>query len=177
MSIKWIVAVATCAMLAACGSSGPGGSPPGLPPSHAKPAGAAHPASLVRGRPRAAGAPDMVAAVSGEKSGVPVEVRFALRERPEVGQPVELDVEVTPTAPLGRLVTSFHAEDGLTIEEGGGASESDRPVPGTPLSRTLKIVARRNGIFYVNATVLVEAGADSVARTFTMPVIAGAGAN
>ncbi len=119
----------------------------------------------------------MVAAVSGDKAGVPVEVRFALRQRPEVGQPVELDVEVTPTAPLGRLVTSFRAGDGLTIQDGGGTSESDRPVPGMPLSRALKIVARRDGIFYVNATVLVDAGADSVARTFTIPVIAGAGAS
>jgi hypothetical protein len=126
-------------------------------------------------KPTPPGSADFVAAVAGDKSAVPVEVRFELHGRPEIGKPVELDIQVTPTAPLGRVVTSFHAEDGLDIEQGGAASETDRPTPGVPLSRALTIVAQHDGIFYVSATVLVDLGADSVARTFTIPVIAGAG--
>ncbi|HXS27031.1 MAG TPA: hypothetical protein VN730_05120 [Steroidobacteraceae bacterium] len=170
--------IVACALLAACGS-------PSSPTSaqraasslaHLKAIGikrssAAHKTA----KPAAPGSADLVAAIAGDKSPVPVEVRYALRQRPEVGKPVELDVEVTPTGPLGRLVTSFHVEDGLSIENGGAASETDRPAPGVPLSRALTIVAQRDGIFYVSATVLVDAGADSVARTFTIPVIAGAG--
>jgi hypothetical protein len=172
--------LAVCAALAACGSSSPAGSAgsggssfPHLKSMAVKRPAAAHAAA----KPMVPGSADFVAAVGGGKSAVPVEVRFALRDRPEVGKPVELDVEVTPTAPLGRLVTSFHAEDGLAIERGGAASETDRPEPGMPLSRALTIVAQHDGIFYVSATVLVDAGADSTARTFTIPVIAGAGAS
>jgi len=170
--------IASCVLLAACGSpSAPASagraasSLAHLKASSVKRSSAAHKTA----KPAAPGSADLVAAIAGDKSPVPVEVRYALRQRPEVGKPVELDVEVTPTGPLGRLVTSFHVEDGLSIENGGAASETDRPAPGVPLSRALTIVAQRDGIFYVSATVLVDAGADSVARTFTIPVIAGAG--
>ncbi|HEY2590047.1 MAG TPA: hypothetical protein VGI35_00545, partial [Steroidobacteraceae bacterium] len=161
--------------LAGCGSHSAPGSAGGAAASFAKAIGARHPAANVAKKPTSPGYADFVAAVAGDRGAVPVEVRFELRGRPEVGKPVELDIQVTPTAPLGRLVTSFHAEDGLSIEQGGAASETDRPTPGTPLSRALTIVAQHDGIFYVSATVLVDLGADSVARTFTIPVIAGAG--
>lgn len=160
------------AVVTACGSSGsPGALSSILASRQAK---GAHSAAPHKAAPRAAGG-EMVAAVGSDKGGLPIEVHFALRQRPEVGRPVELDIEVTPLGPIGRLVTSFHAEDGLAIEKGGSPEESDRPEPGVPLSRSLTIVAQRDGIFYVNATVLVDSGADSVARTFTIPVIAGEG--
>jgi len=119
---------------------------------------------------------DMVTAVSAGKSDVPVDVRFALRHRPEVGQPIELDLQVIPAAPLDRLMASFHAEDGITLGDGAQPIVQERPDPGVPITHTLQLVARRDGIFYVDATVLVDSGSESIARTFTIPVIAGAGA-
>lgn len=173
-------ALAVCAALAACGSSLPSGTAASGSSSLAHLKSIATRRSLAAhaaAKPVGAGTADFVTAVGGDKTALPVEVRFALRNRPEVGKPVELDVQVTPMGPLARLVTSFHADDGLTIDGGGAASETDRPEPGIPLSRALRIVARRDGLFYVKATVLVDAGADSVARTYTIPVIAGAGAS
>jgi hypothetical protein len=172
--------LALCVVLAGCGSHSAPSSQGGTASSFARltAIGARQPAAAHGATKRALpGSADFVAAVGGDKSAVPVEVRFQLHERPEVGKPVELDVQLTPTAPLGRLVASFHAEDGLAIEQGGAASETDRPTPGVPLSRALTIVARHDGIFYVSATVLVDLGADSVARTFKIPVIAGGGAS
>jgi len=180
-SARWLTALsglALCVVLAGCGSHSAPASGGSAASSFARLGGigARHPSAADAAKKAALPAnANLVAAVAGDKSPVPVEVRFELHERPEIGKPVELDVQVTPTAPLGRLVTSFHAEDGLSIEQGGAASETDRPVPGTPLSRTLTIVAQHDGIFYVSATVLVDLGADSVARTFTIPVIAGSG--
>lgn len=168
--------LALCVVLAGCGSHSAPGSAGSAAASFAKAIGTRHPsAANPAKKPTSAGNADFVAAVAGDKSAVPVEVRFELHGRPEIGKPVELDIQVTPTAPLGRVVTSFHAEDGLAIEQGGAASETDRPTPGVALSRALTIVAQHDGIFYVSATVLVDLGADSVARTFTIPVIAGAG--
>lgn len=175
---RWAAAfsgLALCVALAGCGSHSAPGSAGGAAASFAKAIGAKHPAANTAKKPTSPSYADFVAAVAGDKSAVPVEVRFELHGRPEIGKPVELDIQVTPTAPLGRVVTSFHAEDGLAIEQGGAAIETDRPVPGVPLSRALTIVAQHDGIFYVSATVLVDLGADSVARTFTIPVIAGAG--
>jgi hypothetical protein len=136
-------------------------------PAHAA-ASAAHPADA----PTA----DMVAAVALGKTSVPVDVRFALRERPEVGQPATLDLLVTPSAPLERLVTSFRAEDGLKLRDGGDPSVRERPEPGIPIPHTLTVVAQQDGIFYVSATVLADLGSEQIAHTFTIPVIAGGGA-
>jgi len=172
-----VLGLALCIALAACGSHATPGSAGSAASSLVKALGARHPPAANAAKKRVLpGSADFVAAVAGDKSAVPVEVQFQLHARPEVGKPVELDVQVTPTAPLVRLVTSFHAEDGLAIEQGGAASEADRPAPGVPVSRALTVIAQHDGIFYVSATVLVDLGADSVARTFTIPVIAGAGA-
>ncbi len=118
----------------------------------------------------------MVTAVSAGKGGLPVDVKFALRQRPEVGQSAELDLIVIPSAPLDRLMTSFHVEEGLTLSDGAQPSVEDRPEPGVPISHALTIVPKQDGIFYVDATVLADSGTGSIARTFTIPVIAGAGA-
>lgn len=163
------------AALAACGSSGMPQSA-ARAPAHTAKTGPHHPVKR-QAIPGAVPSSDLVAAVGSDEASVPVDVRFALRGRPEVGKPVELEVEVTPSGPIGKLVTSFHADDGLAIQSGGAASETVRPEPGVALSRALTIVAKRDGIFYVSATVLVDNGADSVARTYTIPVIAGAGAS
>ncbi|MGH8258377.1 MAG: hypothetical protein ACREUG_01655 [Steroidobacteraceae bacterium] len=169
-----VAGAALAALVAGCGAS----SVPGIGAAsggEAARAAAHRLAPHKTAQPGAVGSADLVAAVGSDKSNVPVDVRFALRQRPEVGKPVELDVQITPSAPLGKVVTTFHADDGLTIQAGGAATESVRPEPGVPLSRTLTIVAQRDGIFYVKATVLVDAGADSIARTFTIPIIGGAG--
>ncbi|MGB6450845.1 MAG: hypothetical protein WBE92_08845 [Steroidobacteraceae bacterium] len=119
---------------------------------------------------------DMVVAVSsGTGTSVPVEVRFALRERPEIGKAAELDLEVVPSAPVDRLIATFFAGEGLSLSDGAQPAERDRPEPGVPIAHRLMIVAQRDGIFYVNATVLADFNSESVAHTFTIPIIAGAG--
>ncbi len=119
---------------------------------------------------------DMVVAVSnGTGTSLPVEVRFALRERPEIGKSADLDLEVIPSAPVDRLITTFYAEPGLSVSGGAEPAEHDRPEPGVPIAHKLTIVAQRDGIFYVNATVLADFNSESIAHTFTIPVIAGAG--
>jgi len=172
-------ALALCGALTACGGSSSGTGAAGASSlAHLKSIALGR-SSATRATARAATASggDFVTAVGVDRTALPIEVQFALRKRPEVGEPVELDIRVTPTGPLGRLIMSFHAEDGLAIAGGEAASETDRPAPGIPLSHALTIVAQRDGIYYVKATVLVDVGADSIARTFTIPVIAGAGAS
>lgn len=107
---------------------------------------------------------------------VPIEVRFALRDRPEIGKPAKLDLELVPLAPLDRMIASFYAGPGLSVASGAQPAEADRPEPGVPIRHEIEIVAQRDGVFSVSATVLADSSAGSVSRTFTIPVIAGAGA-
>jgi hypothetical protein len=165
--------------IAACGSSSNrgGGFLERLLPHHFSAAASAI-AGGAAGQEQAAPAidDDMVEAVSSAKSDdLPVQVRFALRERPEIGKSSELDLVMIPSAPLDRLITVFHAEDGLSVSAGAEPTQRDRPEPGVPIRHRLTIVPQRDGIFYVTATVLVDSASGSVARTFTIPVIAGTG--
>ena len=160
-----LACAAICA-LSACSLRGNAASQPTVAASAAK--RAAHPA--------AAHGTDMVAAVSSGKSSLPVDVKFELRQRPEVGQPAELDLLVIPSGQLDRLLTSFHAQDGVAIRSGAAPSVQDRPEPGVPIAHTLTIVPQQDGIFYVDATVLADWGGESIGHTFIIPVIAGAGA-
>jgi hypothetical protein len=166
----WTLALtcgALCCLAACDWSPFRGGAHSGAPARSASARSAALPAAKQEA--------DMVTAVSAGKTELPVEVKFALRQRPELGQSIKLDVQVTPSAPLVRLIASFHAEDGLTLGDAAQLIVRDRPDPGVPIVRTLTLVPRQDGIFYVNATVLADSGSESIGRTFTIPVIAGAG--
>ncbi len=169
-------AVVAMAGVTACSSSGnPGVSLLGklerLLPHHTAPVAVQHTAAAP---PSIDG--DMVTAVSsGKDDQMPVTVRFALRDRPEVGKASELDLEVIPSAPLDKLIAVFHAQDGLSVSAGAEPAQREHPEAGIPIAHRLTIVPARDGIFYVDATVLVDFGSESVARTFTIPIIAGAG--
>ncbi|HZO21824.1 MAG TPA: hypothetical protein VFB37_04910 [Steroidobacteraceae bacterium] len=119
---------------------------------------------------------EMVAAVSATKAGPPVEMRFALQQSPQVGQPVAVSIALVTSAPaLDSVSASFQASDGLDIVEGAESPRVDRPVPGTPLRHVLRIVPKRDGIFAVTAVVTVDSSNQHSTRTFLIPVIAGEG--
>jgi hypothetical protein len=134
-----------------------------------------HPSNAATHNPIKGGDNDMTAAVSTAKGNARVVIKFALRERPEVGKPARLDLTLVPQMALDHMVASFYAEDGLTLQEGGETASLERPEPYAAIQRTLTVVPQRDGIFYVSATVIADAGTESVARTYTIPLIAGAG--
>jgi hypothetical protein len=118
---------------------------------------------------------DMVSAVSGGPPSAPVELKFALAQRPEVGKSVEVEVAVLPVSVLDRIAASFQAGAGLELQSGGQMQAVDKPQPGVPLSHRLTIVPRRDGIFFVSAVVHADSPEQSLTRTFSIPIIAGQG--
>jgi len=118
---------------------------------------------------------DMVSAVSSGKAPTEVALKFALRERPVIGEPVDIDLALIPEHELEQVYATFNATDGLEIIKGGRMSQIEHPEPGAPVSHTLTIVPKREGIFYVSATVLADSATNSTTHNFAIPVIAGAG--
>lgn len=119
---------------------------------------------------------DMVSAVSAAKVGPPVEMKFALPSRPEVGQVMDLDVAVIPRAPVPDSVSvSFQVVDGLEIVEGAQLERIDKLVDGNPIHHVVKILPKRDGIFALIAVVSFEVANQDLSRTFSIPVIAGEG--
>ena len=119
---------------------------------------------------------DMVAAVTAAKSGPPVEVKFALGQKPEVGQPLEVNVAVVPGAPAPlAIAVAFQSGEGLEIVSGGDSLTVDKPADGTPIRRTVKVLPQQDGIFSVSTVVTLTEPHETPVRTFEIPIIAGRG--
>jgi hypothetical protein len=117
---------------------------------------------------------EMVAAFSTVKSG-PVEVKFNLGSRPQVGQPTDVSVALIPAAGLESVSAVLQASDGLEIVDGGQIAKVIKPAAGAPLRQLVKVVPKRDGIFAVTAVVSVESGNQISSRSFSIPMIAGGG--
>jgi hypothetical protein len=148
--------------LTACGSS--------EPDPNATPGGAGKSKAA-----RVTGPAGMVAAVSASRAPGAIDVRFRLSGKPTVGQPVDIELALTPTVELESLFARFRPSDGLELTKGAETLHYDHPALGTGLSHTVTVVPKSDGIFNVTATVLTDSSTDSIASTYTLPLIAGAG--
>jgi hypothetical protein len=137
----------------------------------------AHKAKAIEGPVRPGEQPlsEMVAAVSPAK-GPPVELKFALPTRPEVGQVTEVDVALVPSQPVPDSVSiSFQVVDGLEIVEGSQMERVEKLTADAPVRHVVKVLPKRDGIFTITAIVSFTASNLESSRVFSIPVIAGVG--
>ena len=162
-------ALGAVAILGACSS----GETPGAAASAARPSQAAQRKSL----PSNVLSPDMVSAVSAGGTGAPaVQVKFELRQRPGVAQPVDIDLAIVPASgALDRVSGKVEVGDGLELVAGGEIPPTERPVEGVPILHSIKVLPKKDGIFTVSAVLGVDAAGESSTQTFSIPVIVGAG--
>jgi len=162
---------AAAALLAACGYFGGSSSAP-----VAQSAPNAHAAAPVD--PAAKALAGMVEAVGPSGSQAPVELRFSIRNRPEVGQDDEVDYALIPqVAGLQtiRLVFGAMNASGLQVVSHGPALAAIKPATGVPIFGSVTVRPVKAGLFTLTAAVAVESPDQSVVWPFTIPVIAGEG--
>jgi hypothetical protein len=138
---------------------------------------ASTPTKSVRKAPSVAGGDaDMTSAFSATR-GQPglVEVKFKLSKRPTVGEPVDIELAMIPTVELERLFARFQGTDGLQIVAGAESEHFEHPAKDTPVSHKVTVTATADGIYSVTAIVLADSDKESIARTFSIPLIAGQG--
>jgi hypothetical protein len=161
-----ILGVCTLGVLWGCGSG-----------THSAEAAKAS-AAAAAAKKAASAADAMVSAVTLNKTptAVPVQVKFELRDRPQVGQPASIDLIIVPeSGAVDRVSGKVESDEGLDLLEGAQIPGTDRPAEGVPIRHAIKVQAQRDGIFTFSAVLLVESGGQSMTETFSMPVIAGAG--
>jgi hypothetical protein len=172
------LAVMTAGLVAGVSGCGSGDKPGATAPTAAPASGKAHKPSKAEhpAKPGVEDLGDMVAAVSSAKAGPPVEMKFALLTRPEVGQVMDLDVAVVPRAPVPEsLSVSFQVADGIDIVGGSQLARVDKLEDGTPIRHVVKILPKRDGVFALTAVVSFVVANQDWSRTFSIPVIAGDG--
>jgi hypothetical protein len=118
--------------------------------------------------------PDMVTAVSSARSTTPINMKFALSARPVVGTPVTLTVALIPApgVAINHIQASFQPGDGLQLLT-DRVLEVSGPDAGQLLEQQLSVVPQQAGVLLLNATVLVDTDGGSLARGYTIPMIAG----
>jgi hypothetical protein len=170
LSRNFALCLAAAALLAGCGSRSSSGDAAGQ--AAAKP--------MTRKTVSAVDelSANMVSAVAASKpSTLPIQVKFDLRGRPDVGQPVEVDLAiVSMSASVDRVSGKVEGEDALEVVDGAQIAATDRPVEGTPIRHSVKVLPRQEGIFTVRAVVTVDAGGQTSTETYAIPLIAGGGA-
>jgi hypothetical protein len=119
---------------------------------------------------------DMVTAVSPATARAPVELKFLLGNRPEVGKPLDVEIAVLPVSDVDRISAIFQVGPGLELRQGGQMAVIENPEPNAAINHKITLVPLQDGIFFVSATVHVDSPTQSLTRTFSFPVIAGAGA-
>jgi hypothetical protein len=124
-------------------------------------------------------APFLVAAVASTKAGtppIPVQVKFALKQHPQAGQPVDLELVLTPTAgTLERLSGRVQGEEGIQIVSGETLPVTDKPLEGVPVHHIVQLTPGKDGIYQLTVDVVADAGGVPTTQSFSIPVVAGQG--
>jgi len=85
-------------------------------------------------------------------------------------------ISITPTAGnLDRVFGRVEGEEGLELVSSGELEGADRPPENTPIERTVKVLAKQDGIYTLTTTVSVDMGGSVASQTYVFPVIAGGG--
>jgi hypothetical protein len=128
-----------------------------------------------RAKPAKAPRDDLVTAPTSARAEGPVTLKFALSQKPAVGKPVDIEFALVPVAGLDRVVARFQAGEGLEMRGGAQTPAYEKPEAGAQIAHTVTVVPSRDGIFYVSAVVLADSETSSIARTYSIPIIAGEG--
>ncbi len=151
-----------CGGIAACGSSG-----------GSAPAGAAAPAAAQTHRAGEA-ADDMVEAV-GAGHDQSMDLKFALRERPAVGQPLHIAVRLTPRVDLDSVETHIRADEGIELRSGTAFPALDHPQRAVPVEQEIIAVPAHDGVYSIMVTATMTSPGASLSRSFAIPLIVGTG--
>lgn len=118
----------------------------------------------------------MVEAVGPSGSQPPIELRFSIHNRPQVGVDDEVDYAVIPqVAGLETIRLAFHALDGLQVVGEGPSLAAIKPAIGVPLFGSITVRPLKTGLFTLTVAVAIDTANGLVVWPFNIPVIAGDG--
>jgi hypothetical protein len=115
---------------------------------------------------------DMVAAVTDGVSDTPVSVAYRLTARPQLKQPVVMEVAITPDKSVKVLSmhVSIRGGEGLELKSeprleiaDAGASDVFR--------ESVTVVPQQQGVLQLHLTVLADSSTSSLARSYSIPLL------
>lgn len=142
----------------------------------------AHPAAKAAHRVKAAdpaayALAAMVEAVGPSSGTPPVELRFSIRDRPQVGQEDEIDYALIPeVAGVDTVRVAFGSvSEELKVVNRGPLLAGIKPAVGVPIFGSVTVRPLKAGLFTLTGAVGVESSGQSVVWPFSIPIIVGEG--
>lgn len=131
----------------------------------------AHP--LPKADPAVKALAGMVDAVGPSRSHPPVDLKFAIHDRPTPGQDDVIDFALIAQRPgVQRLRVAFTSSSALKVVT-QTAAEADKPMPGTPVFGSVTVRPAAAGLYTLTAIVTVQSPDQTLVWPFSIPLIAG----
>jgi hypothetical protein len=116
-------------------------------------------------------AADLVEAVSNGRGPGPIDVRFALRQKPVAGQPLTVVLRLVPTTALDGMEAHFRTDDGLQLRDGAQLDAPDHPAAGASMTHEITVVPESAGVYSLMATITTTIQSEPVSRSYSIPII------
>ena len=109
------------------------------------------------------------------KLALPFSLRFRLDSRPRVGQPVTIDLMITPAAQvqIRSLKFRFEPGDGLQLD-GDPDFVVNGATPEISVHRELQVTPRTAGLLELQARAAVETSSEALSQVYAIPLIVSA---
>ena len=115
----------------------------------------------------------MANAVVTGKTTAPVDLKYDVLAKPDVGQPFEIELAFSPRLPADALEIEVTGIPGLTVVS-GGATRFEGVAGGERYVVKALVQADAPGIYYANVVAKMVTQVQTEARTFSVPVAVGA---
>ena len=115
----------------------------------------------------------MANAVVTGKTTAPVDLKYDVLAKPNVGQPFEVELAFSPRLPADALEVEVTGIPGLTVVS-GGATRFEGVLAGDRHVAKVLVQADAPGIYYANVVAKMITQVQTEARTFSVPVVVGA---
>jgi hypothetical protein len=113
----------------------------------------------------------MVEAAAQGKSQLPVRLKFELKERPVIGQPLDVDVAVMPQIDAGAAAIQVTGGDGLSVAPAAKQVDLSAVEAGQVYRQTVTVTATSDGVLLLGLTVSLKHDEMTDSKAFSIPLI------
>ena len=157
--------LATLAVLSACHKDS-GTAPQPVPAPHVS-----APVVAKKGPSAADLTAGMVEAANQGKSQLPVELKFDLKQRPALGQALDIDIAVVPQIDASPANIQVTGGDGLTVAQGPNQIDFPAVEAGQVYRQSVKVTPTADGVLLLSLTVSLKHDEVTESRAFSIPLI------
>ena len=113
----------------------------------------------------------MVEAATQGKSQLPVALKFGLKQRPKVGQPLDIDIAVMPQIDASLANIQVTGGDGLTVAPDSNKVELPAVETGRVYRQVVTVTPSVDGVLLLGLTLSLKHDEMTDSRAFSIPLI------